>query len=690
VKPAKIKLFKIILTIILSVIVLFTLLTGAYVYYFPREKITQILIANLKKSLNRKISFGKINMSFSGLVVRDFKLYDGLDDDSPLLAKADEFIMRFSIIPLITNKKLDLKYAGFRNCELNLIFDSDGASNIEKLIAQIQKEPESDFSTSVSSIRLDRVKLNLKNPPANLKPLTGNYIITTNIYFKEKTLELDDCNLKLPEERGSLTANLSISRSGDFSITGTADLERILLNWVYQWGNPNLPYNMVTGRVSDIKITKKFIEGSVKASSTLKNSSDIVIVDGSCRVDLKNKTVHIFDVAGKISSSKFILNQLIFTFSGNLLSFKASNIDANISHIRPVILDILPVKLYGFVKGGLTYDRGTINGSITFSDAGYDQKTRLASDINTTVHINGNTFKNANVPMKILGNNCQVSFASTDPSLKKIYLNISSEKFEVKSGLFKDDGTNYRFAPPVAVSGRLDIKELIKEKYKISNLHSDYNIAGSNIIFNSISCRLFGGGISGSGTVSFEKRVAPKTSIQIKFEGLKVQELLSSDKDFDKRFFGTASGFAKLDFIASENFISTLSGKAEINIDNGKLVNTGVQKSLGIWLADLKYKLNDLEFNKIYGNMDIRGNNIIINSFIFNSPNIRLNVKGMIDKKLVAAPLNFSLEFNNIFLQDIPTPAVKLGLNKYLKGSWYIIPFVINGDLTNAKSMKKM
>jgi hypothetical protein len=690
VKPARIKLFKIILTIILSAIVLFTLLTGAYVYYFPREKITQILIANLKKTLNRKISFGKINMSFSGLVVRDFKLYDGLDDESPLLAKADEFVMRFSIIPLITNKKLDLKYAGFRNCELNLVFDSDGVSNIEKLIEQIQKDPESNFSTSVSSVRLDKVKFNLKNPPAYLKPLTGNYIITTNIYFKEKTLELDDCNLKLPEERGSLTANLILSRSGDFSITGRADLERISLNWVYQWGNPNLPYNMVTGKVTDIKITEKSIEGSVKASSTLKNSSDIVIVDGSCRVDLKNKTVHIFDVGGKISSSKFILNQLIFTFSGNLLNFKASNIDANISHIRPVIPDILPVKLYGFVKGGLTYDRGIMNGSITFSDAGYDQKSRLVSDINTTVNISGNTFKNANVPMKILGNNCQVSFASTEASLKKIYLNISSEKFEIKSGLFKDDGTNYRFAPPVAVSGRLDIKELIKENYRISNMHADYSITGSNIIFNAISCRLFGGGISGNGTVSFEKPGAPKTSIQIKFEGLKVQELLSSDKEFDKRFFGTASGFAKLDFIASENFIGTLSGKTEINIDNGKLVNTGVQKSLGIWLADLKYKLNDLEFNKIYGNMDIRGNNIIINSFIFNSPNIRLNVKGVIDKKLVATPLNFSLEFNNIFLQDIPTPAVKLGLNKYLKGSWYIIPFVINGDLTNAKSMKKM
>ena len=155
------------------------------------------------------------------------------------------------------------------------------------------------------------------------------------------------------------------------------------------------------------------------------------------------------------------------------------------------------------------------------------------------------------------------------------------------------------------------------------------------------------------------------------------------------RMFGTASGEANINFSYGQSIFKSLKGNTEIVIDKGKFVDTGIQDGLGLWLSELKYKLKNLEFNKIYGNISLNNDTAIINSFIFNSDDIRLKMTGAINTSLVTPHMGISLEFHRRFLHDIPTPAARLGLDKYLNGNWYIIPFTAQGDISVGKNIKR-
>ena len=119
------------------------------------------------------------------------------------------------------------------------------------------------------------------------------------------------------------------------------------------------------------------------------------------------------------------------------------------------------------------------------------------------------------------------------------------------------------------------------------------------------------------------------------------------------------------------------------------MVNTGIQDGLIIFLSELRYKLKDLEFNKIYGNLDISGKNFRINSFIFNSEDVRLSLNGSLNSDLIAKDINMKLEFNNHFIKDVPRPAVVM-FGEYSSGKWYVIPFSLNGNITESKNMKML
>jgi len=47
------------------------------------------------------------------------------------------------------------------------------------------------------------------------------------------------------------------------------------------------------------------------------------------------------------------------------------------------------------------------------------------------------------------------------------------------------------------------------------------------------------------------------------------------------------------------------------------------------------------------------------------------------------------LEFNNHFIKDIPRPAMAM-FNEYSSGSWFTIPFSINGAITEPKNIKML
>jgi len=226
--------------------------------------------------------------------------------------------------------------------------------------------------------------------------------------------------------------------------------------------------------------------------------------------------------------------------------------------------------------------------------------------------------------------------------------------------------------------------------YSFGKTTAGYTLARKRLQVGPIQTEFMGGEIRGRGTIDFNSPVTP-VDCTVAFERLRVQNISRMSERFKDRMFGLASGNAEIGFSLSENIDvrKSFRGKMEFTIDRGKLVDTGIQNGLGILLSDLKYKLKDLEFSKIYGNFTIAGSDYQINSFLFSAPDIRLRLDGHINNEL-EGDLKIDLEFTRQFIQDLPNP-VLLQLNKYKRDRWYVIPFQSKGkDVTDSKNIVRL
>jgi len=663
-----------------------------FVYLYPKEKLLIIIVNNAEEALNRKISIKNINYSLRGVVLKKVILYEEKTADSGIFSSADEVILRFSIFSLL-QLKLNLNKITLKNFDFNIVFNKNGISNIGNLIKELSSQKGSSaIETKISNIELDNANIKLKNPPPLLKPLEGSYKLSTAIrIYDNKIIGIDDCKIQLPQKRGVVYPVLKINAGAeDLLLSGNVKLSNVSLLWVYRWGkNINVPYHIVNGEVKDLKITKNSIKGHVIAASTLKNSKKIVHVNGFCNVNRMKKTVFLSNIRGKINNSSFIINKLMFTFKGKLGQFKVTDIDSQFSDIQP-ILNFIPAKLFGHAIGNLALNNGKYNGKIKLIDSGFDSVEKTISNLNTEITIKNNSLKKSNIPLNIFGYPSSISIATLDNSFSKLFINLTSSKIKILKTEDKKQKKKLTIKPPIDIIFKINIKELEYESYKLLNFLFNSSISKNKIDIKGFSGNIYGGQIFGRGVINITK-FPHMASLSLKFNKIKVQDIVSKSKIFANRFFGIANGELKLKFKLDNNIFNSITGKIIFNIDKGKLAGTGVQRALGIWLSELKYKLNDLEFNKIYGNFDIKGDKYKINSFIFNAPDIRLNVKGSFNKNIIADPILFALEFNNHFIQDMPRPAIKLlRIDKYYIGGWYIIPFSIKGDITNTDNIKRL
>jgi hypothetical protein len=360
--------------------------------------------------------------------------------------------------------------------------------------------------------------------------------------------------------------------------------------------------------------------------------------------------------------------------------------DFSISDIRSLIREV-PDKLYGGASGNIRYSGEKVNGGITLVNTGFDSKNKLVSGINTELNISNNIFKNENLQINIMGNPCLISIASTDGLLEKIFLNISAGEFRVQK---KDNGSKHSSINlPFQLTGKISAKKVYAGPLTITGMNIVYSAAGKTIHIRKLGAYIMGGSVNGNGQIYMTGEV-PRATLKTLFSGVKVQNLASLSDNFKGRMFGQADGRLNISCELGKDILKTVKGKAEVIIDKGKLANTGIQNGLGIWLSELKYKLKDLEFNKIFLDVSLNGINYYINSFQLQSEDIQLKLRGKIDDNLIAENLRINLEFTNQFIQDLPAPAIRIGLRKNLKGKWYIIPFVLNGDITKSKNLKRI
>jgi uncharacterized protein involved in outer membrane biogenesis len=697
VKKTAVKLIKIFTAIIISAAILTAGGLATLRYFFSEEKIKEILISEGSALLKRKIEIENLRYGLGGVVLSGAALYDGTAGDSPAIIKAEEISLGFSLFDLI-NRKLNIKDISIKSPELMVVFDAANKTNIQKLIDEVSQTggEKKSISADVSRINLADAKILIIEPKENFAPLAGEYIISAEIDLKD-AISISNCTLELPENRGLINPNISISSTGgSVIIAGSVRLNPASLLWVYKWAPPSNhpPYLLVNGNVDGLKIEitpdkNVIIEGHAVVSSTLSNSQYGVTADGYCRVNVKQRNINIWNISGKIDSSSFFLKSLLFSFSGQLSSFDAKNLSVDIGHAR-ALLNFIPAKLFGSVKGGIAYANGKFSGEMSVAHAGYDRG--MIKGITTDISINENIIKKTGIPVNIFGNNCVASVATTDASMKRIFIDIKGQNFVIKDSAAQEGEqptqprpSNVNSIIPLSINGRIDLASIQYGKINLGETSINYSLSDGLLTIQRLSTNFMQGNIGAEGSISL-KGAQPAASAAIRFDRVMLQNIASLNPDFQNRIYGFMSGGGRLNFFIGNNLLDSLKGNIRFQIDRGKIVNTGIQNGLGIWLSELKYKLTDLEFNTINGEIDISGRNYIINRFIFDSENIRLKLHGSMNGDFETSGMDISLELTPRFIQDIP--AIAFGLKNRKEGDWYIIPFTGSGKITEGKNIK--
>ncbi len=697
-KGRKFLKYLLILTVILAITA--AVGTAVFVHFYPKERVLHLIKEQSAKFLNRNVNISSIDYSFKGIILKGIDVYTIDGEEKNSIFTSDEAVIKFMPWALL-KKEIKIWSLSVNRGSLNWEFSKDGdnLSNLAKEIRGRSKDMDPpSFKIVISKIVLKNFSLNISGITGQFSSLNGTYIIDSTVINRDfKKLRIADTVLQLPQRNGILSPVLDLDIEKNLKITGSAEVKSLSLDWVYKLRSSKrqLPFKWVVAKLKNIKADTDAVSCDVTASSTLRDFDKKISAAGHCTVTIGDrKTVNITSVNGTIGESTIGLEKLqIDADRGEINTISANGgTNVHISDLRGIVKSI-PSKLKGILAGRFNYRKGIIEGEMKLSNINYvTNSIELFKIPAASVNIKNSELKVENIPVILFGKNRAVlSVATIDKDITKIYAVLNARHLDLnpvsKLAPVKDNiASNGKIDIPAHIFGKVFIEEAVYEKYRTYSTRIDYKIKGSSIDINNIKTTIFKGTVTGTGRISLESE-RPVVNAGFKFNNIRVNDIEFQDENMKDRFFGIANGRTNLKFTLGDNISESTVGNVTFDISRGKVVNTGIQKGLILFLADLKYKLRDLEFREIYGNIDVLGNQYMAKSFIFNSEDIRMSIKGKLDRNLMAENMNMKLEFNNHFIKDIPRPALSL-LRKYSKGSWYEIPFAINGKITESKNIK--
>lgn len=685
------KSFKIAAIIVLSLFIAGAAGVSLLLYVYPKDKVRALAIDRAEKALKRKVTIGGIDYSIRGIYLTDVRIFDGPTEKDEVLARAGASRISVSLNSLL-KRRFDLNNISIEGLQLNIAYKK-GDSNLHRLVRDLMPKEKSAFTTKLAYINLAKAKISLQNAPAGMKPLEGAYTVSGTIDISDsKNIEVSDCVIHLPEKRGTLktdTIRIVTGEKGAFSVKADARLENCSLLWVYGWkdGGP-LPFKSFDGKVDGLVITGDEVTGHARGSSLLSNGK-ILTADGHCKVNINTLHTLIFNATGETGKSSAQMKTLSIPKSGDIDRLVISKLGVDFADVRDLV-PFLPNNLYGTAAGSFSYENGVFNSEIRISGGALGHRKKIISDINETVRIVNNSFQKENISLTILDTPFHVSVATLGRNFDKLVINADAREMTIDTGKNSDTETNFSgIAIPVTVTGRVSLQKVFIDKYAFSQVYTAFSTTRRQINLNKVTAKFMGGELEGRGVIDFSKN-AMDVDTSFTFERIRVQNIAELSEKFRNRFFGTAQGRAELGFRVAQGAETAKSakGRLEFTISNGKLVDTGIQNGLGVVLSEMRYKLKDLEFNRIYGNFNILGGNYYVNLFQFEAPDIRMKLDGYMNKEL-EGDLKMSLEFNKAFIQDLPNPAL-LQLNQYKRGGWYTIPFRIKGNITQSNNISRV
>lgn len=672
---------------------------AAFIYFFPKETLKSIIVQTLRDSLNRPVTIGAIDYGITGIQITDLYIYD-TNKEKPFIAHSRDAAIRFQLTSLL-QKQFIINYISLNDAIVHILYYTENkliTSNIEKLLNELLSQEKSSITTQIKSISLNNTTIILENPPEKLKPLEGKYSIDTNIELNDDILELKNLSIILPQNRGKISGFCSITITSNYKIHGDFNLHDCDLLWVYSWGknlSQILPYRVFSGTIKNLLITKNAVEGTVTGSCKLSNNSMLFISNAFSNINYNKATVALSNVKGKIDNSTFAMNQLLFTFNGDIKNIQVSDASIKIQEIAPLLGNIDLSNIAGEVKGNFVYKNNIVDADVTLSNLVIGQKDTILALKETSILIKNNQFKKDGIVATVYSIPCVLSVTTADSSFEKFTVNIEADEVDLNKIITQQpEKPEQRKKPekgidiPYELSGKCIIQKLYKENLIVEKINCNYTVSKNIIALPSFTAKVFGGDITGRSVITFSQD-NPQITLVAKFNNIRLQNISSYVQEYENRIFGNTSGQLQVTIVPKDPIIDRITGKVEVSVENGKLANTGLQNGLSIWLQDLKYKLSNLEFQKIYGNFNLNGPVITINSFIFNAPEIRLKLNGQYNRH-DESDVAISLEFSSNFIQDLPNPAL-LQLAKYKKGRWYIIPFRAQGkDIFEGKNIKQV
>ena len=674
--------------VIPSVILIFTIIVSvsATFYFFPKDKVISILTSRVEKVLDRKVHISDIKYRIGGFSLRDIMIMDDKKPEDQFLS-ADEVSLRVSIPALL---KGNIEISGIRINGLKSVvsYETD-RWNIESLILNLKKnfqsDSESTLETKVAYIAFDNAKIHLKSAPDVMNSLIGEYIISGTINSPgNDPLIISDCSVIMPFNRGVVSSRLLTITplSTDFKIRGDLELEKCVLGWLYKWGDVDfLPFSSVTGKCTDALVSKNDIAGNFEGYSYLKNNRKISAT-GGFTAQLSPVLIKIKKVNASVDSSNAAVSYVTASTSG--ASFSISSMNVKLNEILPLIISINPTDIDGHVTGSLDDAGINVYSQLSVKNFAYGGKNRYIEFSNAEINIKNGALSPLTLDTTILGQTASLSIASPKNVIDDTILNIDCPRINLNKLPIPQSNSSDKMVwqLPIHLRGTLTAKNATYDNFSFSDISAIYDTTSSGILIPRFSIRYFEALAVGKADVILTGANRGITLDTI-ITGFKVQRIGEHYKDIEGRFFGLAKGKAtiSIDPFSGKPLVDTIQGKCSFIISNGKVVNTGIQNQLGTFLDPLKFKLRDLEFNAISGNLIINGQTILLQSMIFNSPDVRLICDGSLYQRNILNS-KMTLEFNNSFIQDLPNPAL-LTINKYKKGRWYTVNFSAKGKISD-------
>ncbi len=619
------KFKKILLIIFLILLFVFVGGTIALRIAFPPAKLKAMLIARMSETLHRQVEIESISVGLRGLRVKGFKISEKPSFDRGMFVQAGQFLVRPKLLPLL-KKQISISEVTLVSPKINVIRNVEGSFNFSDLMVKkltgAKKEEKGlpakvepmVFSFLVSKVSVsggevkfvDRTPQNLSADVKNINlsvygiSLVSPFFVEASFdVVKEKlegslafkgSVDIKEENIKI-KEASATVAGAGIGATGSvekfmqpeklsFAVNIKGEdfaLEKLSKIFPFRGdilmsGEPDINID-VSGNLKRIGIKGNIGIRKVDAlfKDLFRKPSGI---DGGMAIDIVLEDNNIL----KINAISIALGEIKASASGKVVGLKDErrfNLKVSLGKFdMKSLYELAPlVKNYGLtgMLAGETEISGVpkainISGRIGVENIGAIQKEMTAKLDRSNLKYSGNIldFKKPNINFDLGLGTVEVKMAERPKEAKegKPAPKKAKGKPSPKIGI----------PPDATVSGKINLKKLTFQNYRISDCSATLDIAKSIMNLKLLSLSTYDGSMKGSLSADLRDTSLEKLKFNLDSDvkNINMHKVIQSmGRELKGQFYAIASGNMKLSGRGRD--FSKLNGSGLIEIKDVKI-----------------------------------------------------------------------------------------------------------------------